>query len=579
MSDRNQNYIILEVFRAWCSAYRLLDSSLKKNVRAWLVVSLFGRSIQILGVVSIMPFVALISVPDVIQHDGVMGWAYQFSGSENYQEFLLYVGIVTILVYLLTIGFTCFEVWYGTRLSSRIGVEFSTRLFGIYIYKDYPLFLKKNRAEALKLVTEEVEETLVGLLVTGIEIISNVSLALLITAVLMLASIEAAVGSALTLLLAYMLLGRYFSREIEFLGKRLYQLGVAKVATVQEMLGGIREIKVCETEQRYVTQYRRLSAEKAQHTNRYAIMEFLPRQFLEAVTFIGIVVFALLSMFAHESPESVLPTIALFGISAYRLIPTLREIYQNIETIVSSKHAINRLLSEFKYEVPSAQQQVNIEPIALGDPLLTFNDVSFRYPGADLMAIENVSFSIEQGGCTALTGSSGRGKSTVTDIIAGLLQPDSGIVAIGGVELCKPLTLRWRRQVSYISQDVYLFDGTIMENICMQADVPISVSNRVSEVCKIAQLDGYIGQLSQGYDTALGVGKKSLSGGQLKRLGLARALYRDPDLLILDETLNEIDSATQQSIMTALREVRGLTLLVISHDPRVLEFCDKQVRL
>lgn len=578
MNKHNDKKQPLSILAAWRSAYRLLNSVQKNQIIRWLGVSLTGRAIQAFSVISVMPFVALITTPELINTHEVLIRAFELSGAAGYKEFLTLVGLFTIGLYLLTASFTCFEVWYGARLSNELGHSFSTRLFSIYIRQDYARHLKTNQASALTLITEEAEETMVGVLITGIEILSNGFLALLITSMLMIVSIKAALISALVLGVAYTLIHCFFSKRIEKHGEEVHDLGVELMKTVQETLTGIRDIKTYRAEESFCHRHSTLSRKITDRSTAYALLEFAPRQLLEATVFSGIVTFALVSMLIYPDPGQVMPMIALYAMAAYRLIPTLREIHADMESINYTKFMVVRLQQEFALE--QAKGQCSSPPLNLDKgPLVQFSNVGFTYPGESLPVLNNFHWEIKKHSRTALIGPSGAGKSTVIDILTGLLQASEGELHIAGTLMNKSNMPSWQKHISYISQSIYLFEGSLAQNIAMESDVKKIDLKRVKEACEQAELGTYVDSLEDGYNTALGTGQRLLSGGQLRRLGIARALYPKPELLILDESLNELDSKTQTSILETISTLTDITVLLVTHDPRVLAYCDNKKEL
>lgn len=568
----------MSTLSAWKAAYELLNHEQRRQIHRWLGVSLAGRSIQAFGVISVMPFVALISAPDLINTHWLLSEAFIYSGAADYQGFLTIVGLMTISFYLLTAGFTCFEVWYGSRLSNELGYSFSTRLFGIYIRQDYARHLKKNRASSLDLITDEVESTMVGILVTGIEILSNAFFALLMTSMIMLISFKAAVIAAVVLGTAYSIIHLTFSKRVEEHGEEVYDLGIQLMNVVQEALAGIREIKTYHAEESFCRQHAELSREIADHSTDHSLLEFAPRQLLEAVAFSGIVVFALVSMLIYPDPGQVMPMIALYSMAAYRLIPTLREVYADMETINYAKFMVIRLQEEFAQEI--TEQPHSEGTLALNnDPLIEFSNIEYSYPGEDNMVLRDFNWTVKKHTRTALIGPSGAGKSTVIDILTGLLHPNVGELHIAGTLMEKSNMASWQKRISYISQSIYLFDGTLAQNIAMEDEDSKIDIDLVTRACEQAELTAYVETLPESYDTALGIGEKLLSGGQLRRLGIARALYREPELLILDESLNELDSETQTNILKTICGLQDITVLMVTHDPRVLAYCDDKKEL
>ena len=405
-----------------------------------------------------------------------------------------------------------------------------------------------------------------------------VVLACIVTVMLMVANLTAALTSALVLVLAYSLIHLAVAPSISAHGQRLHGMKVALLALVRETLGGIREIKTYHAESRYAARHRQLATANADLRTSHALLDFIPRQMLEAVVFIGIIAFALLSMHYSADPAAVLPLIALYALAAYRLIPTLREIYAGLETISFARHRVGLLQAQ--HAAIQDEPAENTTPLELGgDTLLELRDISYTYPGEERTVLQDISLRLPVGSVVALTGPSGSGKSTLIDVLVGLLRPQQGEIRIAGNVLQAGDIPRWQQHIAYISQRITLFDGTLAQNIALRSDDTEIDSARLQLVCEQAHLTSFIHQLPDGLQTRFSPDGKQLSGGQLRRLGIARALYRQPRLLILDESLNELDSETQQGILELLRSGLAMTVLIVTHDPRVVASCDQQIEL
>ncbi|MDO6460963.1 ABC transporter ATP-binding protein [Granulosicoccaceae sp. 1_MG-2023] len=566
------------VWRAWQDCYALLNPAQRSEVRRWLVVSLLGRILVAFGVISVMPFVALISSPESLHSHPVLREAYLFSGLGSYQSFLLLVGGMTVAYYLLTAVFTCFEVWYGSRLSNRLERDFSSALYNGTLYQPYETHLRQDSAEQFELISDQAGGTIVGVLVNGIEILSNLVLACIITLLLMLVNFKAAISAALVLALAYTFIHLAFAPAIESHGRRLHQNKVRLLGLVRETLAGIREIKTYHAEAGYARLFRQLASANARLRTTHALLDFVPRQMLEALVFVGIVAFALLSMRFASEPGRVLPLIALYALAAYRLIPTLREIYAGLEMVNFAKHRVAILQARHKaIREPRSSTEVAL-PLD-GEPLLRMQHISYTYPGEPEPVLRDINLTLQRKRIYALTGPSGSGKSTLIDLLVGLLTPQQGSICVAGRVLQYEDIPGWQKHIAYISQTITLFDGSLAANIAMQEATAQIDKARLQRVCAQAHLSEFIEALPQGLQTRVSADGKQLSGGQLRRLGIARALYRQPQLLILDESLNELESGTQQGILQMIRELEGLTVLIVSHDPRVLAMCDERIAL
>lgn len=573
------------IFGHWKLAYDSIARPDQILLHKWLAVSVSGRVIQAVGVVSILPFIALVDNPSILHENWLLSAAYERSFSDSYSGFLQLVGVVTLMFYWFASSFTCFEVWYGARVTHWLGLRCSLDVFKKSLGKHYTHHLTHDRAEAVKFVTEEAEETLVGILVTGVEIVSNAVLVVLIGVALTVVNYAVAMTTTAVLIVLFLFIHFTLNSRIESLGARLYYLGIERFRIVTDALNGIREIKAYQSEHYTLNKYERTSEALVEESIRHALIEFLPRQLLEVAVFTGILLLTLISLVNSSGEQALVPLIALYGFAAYRLIPALREMFSDLETVRFASLSFDRLSAAMSKSQDTVSNLVEPHDLSVGiardESLIELNSVSYRYPSLGTRnAVTDVSLSIDNGQHVALIGQSGAGKSTVIDLLSGLLVPDSGYVSVGGNQLNKRNISAWRAQVGYVSQQVSLFECSLRENITLRPDSQV-MNDQLLDVCQLSCLDSLINRLPNGLDTVIGGGAHpvGLSGGERKRIGIARALYRQPRLLILDESLNEVDRSTAEAIMGSIWSQPSLAVLLVTHQQWMLEHFDQIVEL
>jgi ABC-type bacteriocin/lantibiotic exporter with double-glycine peptidase domain len=293
------------------------------------------------------------------------------------------------------------------------------------------------------------------------------------------------------------------------------------------------------------------------------------------VAYGGIILLAIFVVTFHSEPAKVFPLIAMFGLSAYRLIPALRTGFSGLEKLKYNEPALEVVRTDL--EMPDSADR---QPTAPARHLqltrsISARSICFSYEQGQVPVIRNASFSIPAGKSTVLMGPSGVGKSTLIDLVVGLLIPQSGDLLLDGNIFAVANISSWQSMIGYVPQKVYLFDDSIARNIAVSEMSHAIDIHRVEQVCRLARLHEFIvSDLEHGYETRVGHGTKELSGGQLKRLGIARALYRSPSVLVMDEATTELDAETEEQILSEILGMDGLTKIFVTHDKALVARCE-----
>lgn len=305
-------------------------------------------------------------------------------------------------------------------------------------------------------------------------------------------------------------------------------------------------------------------------------LNLVPRSYLELLAVIGLAGLIILMVLQGRSLELLIPTIGIFMVAAFRMIPSVNRIMSSMQIIRFSKPAIDMLYEEFTMINTSTNSQVANDLCKMPfNESIEIRDLTFRYSGADKNSIENVTLAIKKGESIGLVGPSGSGKSTMIDLVLGLLTPVSGTITIDGQNIQDNLR-GWQNQIGYVPQSIYLTDNTLRRNVAFGISNEKIDNEAVARVIKAAQLDEFVQSLPEGLETFVGERGVRLSGGQRQRIGIARALYHDPEVLVLDEATSALDSVTETGVMQAVSALKGSkTLILIAHRLTTLENCDR----
>lgn len=563
---------------SWFRALALLDPPQKRRMYLWIVVTSINSIFVAAGVVSVMPFVALLSSPGLIESNKIINAIFTHFSFESYNAFIAAFGVFTISVFLLSNTFAIFETFVGFRFANDLEYDFSRRLFSKYVHQDYEFFLNHKRSDLARRLTQEVERGVIGTIATGIEVYAATLLVLIMVLLLMLVDPAVTITTAAVLLSAYLAIDRLVHRRVKQLGREFLSLSDRVFSTTLEMLSGIKEVKIYGAEDRFIDEFAHFYRLLTQRSTHYNTLNLIPRQALEMVAYGGIIIFSIFVVTFHSDPTKVFPLIAMFGLSAYRLIPALRTTFAGLEKLKYSETSLEVVSADIQMRDAAYTRPANPSCSFELFQSISGRSISFSYDHGRVPVIRNLSFTIPAGKSTVLMGPSGVGKSTLVDLVVGLLIPQSGEFLVDGHALDRDDASAWQAMIGYVPQKVYLFDDTIARNIAVSEMSHAVDLDRVEQVSRLARLHNFVvNELDNGYETRVGPGTKELSGGQLKRLGIARALYRAPKVIVLDEATAELDSVIEAEILAEILSMEDLTKIFVTHDEALALRCEHVV--
>lgn len=532
------------------------------------------------GVASIMPFLAVLGNPELVETNAALGWMYERGGFDTVDAFLFALGLGACLLVVLSTGVRILNTYAVNRYVLMREYSISARLLQTYLRQPYEFFLTRNSADLSKSVLSEVRQVINLALRPGMELISYglVAAALVALLVAMDPVVAASVGLLFGLLYgAIYLTIRGFLRRM---GAKRVSANRARYQMAAEAFGGIKDLKVLGRDQAYLKRFRRPAAEFARYEYLKATLVTTPRYLIETIAFGGVLALALFLMATRESLGAVLPLLGLYAFAGYRLLPAVQHIFSSAASLRFGGPAVDPIYEDLIESPPEVSEAAKGRDFTLSEGI-RFSGVSFRYPGADGDALRRVDLMIPARTSVGFVGQTGAGKTTAVDLILGLLQPTQGTILVDGRPMDQVGMRAWQRALGYVPQDIYLADGSVAENIAFGIEKERIDPAAVERAARAARIHEFVTEaLPQGYGTEVGERGVRLSGGQRQRIGIARALYHDPEVLVLDEATSAVDTATERAIMDAVEGLAGQkTLIMIAHRLSTVERCGQIVVL
>lgn len=565
-------------------AWGLLNRRERRSALVLLAVSLMAGIGAMVMVGSVMPFLAVLSNPDVIERNGTLRWMYEGLGFESHYAFIVMLGLATIALIFLNNALQLLRTYAIARFSAMRGYSISSNLLRVYLSQPYDFFLNRHSGELSKSLLSESDQVARQFFTPLANAFSAVIVTLMIVALLVTINPGVALSVAAALAATFGIAAAFTRPRLRRMGRERVAANGERFTLAGTALQGIKDIKILGAETAYVNEFRRPALRIARIATATTLISAAPGFVVRSIS-MAIIILVILVMLEPEALAEgrplagLLPVLGAFALGVQRMMPEVQKLYQSLAMLRVSAAAVESICGDFELgkaaELDSPRMGQAKIPLTEG---LTLEHAGFRYPGSDSAGLEGISLTVAAGERIGVVGATGAGKSTLADLIMGLLQPTEGRILVDGVPLESRDQVRgWRKSVGYVPQSIFLSAASVAENIALGIAPDEIDMGRVRRCTAMAQLDRFVEQdLPEGYDTLVGERGVRLSGGQRQRVGIARALYQDADLILFDEATSALDNATEREVIAAIESLPGTkTVIMIAHRLSTLRSCDR----
>jgi ABC-type bacteriocin/lantibiotic exporter with double-glycine peptidase domain len=560
----------------------MLTPPQRRRILAMQLVSLVMAFSTSTGIAAIAPFFAVLGEPKLVEHNTLLHWLYVQGGFTSTRGLMLALGIGFIAVVFIANLINVLGFLAMNRLALQIGNELQTTLFDEYLSRPYAFHTATNSTTLFNNIVYETTRVTHGILQNAFVLVTNLVTAALIILAILLLKPALAIAMIAGLAGGYILIYLAVRNRLLRIGRTQSGFATEQAQIVNESFGAIKEIIVLQVGSFFRDRFKHASHGFLLAVAQSQIVGQSPRHIMECVAAASLVGVALVLGVRDGGLGPWLGTLTFLAFAAYRLLATLQQVFVAIVRIRTDRTALGRLAPDLR-RARTAQRPVSLLDRTRVDASwrerpcreIRLKEVSYRYATDRSWALRDASLHIPARAAVGIVGANGSGKSTLVDLLAGLLTPAAGVVEIDGCALDDDNRAAWQRCIAYVPQNIFLLDSSVAQNIALGIPAEAIQPKRLRQAAQLAQLEEFVMGLPDGYGQRIGEHGVALSGGQRQRIGIARALYRDASVLLLDEATNALDGLTELELMSTLRRLRGrYTIILIAHRMSTVRACD-----
>jgi len=555
----------------------LLTYSEKKNFYYLLILVLIMAFLDMLGIGFVFSFVSIVLDASHINKNEIINYIYNFSrnfGINSETQFVFFLGFSNFFFLILSISFRGLVNYLLIKFALLKEYSIGKRLVEGYLHQPYNWFLNQNSSNLGKNILSEVEKVIILVFLPFLNLIAQSVLSIVIFLFIFFINSKLSILTILTLGGSYLIIFLSIKGFVKKIGIKRLEANDARYKILSIAFGSYKEVKIMGLENKFTNFFSKPAKIYAETQTLAKVIAQIPRYFLETIAFGGMLLLILILFYQGESILETIPLIALYLFAAYRLMPALQNIYASVVQIRFSKSALNLLYSSLNNLIINEKKKTQFPSITFKRDII-LEDVSFKYSSSSKLTLKNINLKIKAFSRVGIVGYSGSGKSTLVDIITGLQNPTQGYLKVDETIISNDNKTKWQKKIGYVPQNIYLTDASVAENIAYGEKETEIDYKKIVNICKIIDLNDFvINKLAKGYNTIVGERGARLSGGQIQRIGIARSLYFEPEIVIFDESTSALDYYSEDLIINNIIKLMNKTIIIITHRLPTLTNCD-----
>ena len=550
----------------------------KKQLSFLLALMLASGLSEFITLGAAVPFIGILLNPSILESNKFLQFILEKLQIDNDVNLLSIFAIAFIFAVICATFIRLLNLWCNKRLAALIGSDLSCLAYELTLSQQYITHINRNSSSIINIITQQIPVTVDAInsilqALTSLFVIACLSVGLIIV------DWKVTLLSIAFFLCVYLIIAFWTKKILLANSKKVVRCSEIQYKTLQEGLGSIRDVILESNQNLFVDIFKTVDLPMRLVDADTAFIANSPRFILEGF---GILLISSLAYYSslqqNNDPANILTTIGVFAIAAQRLLPSMQMVYSVWSRIKGWEESIQKVLGLLEQPKIIEEHIVSSTDLTF-QKSLRFDNVSFRYPSSNGKVLDKINFTINKGERVGIVGTTGSGKSTLCDLIMGLLRPDEGSIYVDDIDLYsaeKKIHKSWMKLISHVPQNIYLSDSTILENIAFGVPSDMIDLDRIYNAAQMANISGYIESLPMTYNTMIGENGVKLSGGQRQRIGIARALYNQSQILVFDEATSALDTETELNVMDAIYSLnKNLTILIIAHRTSTITSCDK----
>lgn len=564
-------------------ALRKLNFILSKEQKRYGVLIIFMAMIaaifEMVGVSVILPLIQAFLSIDILRQNKYIIFLMEVFHIQSDGQLILYVCIGVIVIYIIKNAYSTFYVWVSSKYTCKIRRELASRILAAYMKQGYIFFVNNNSSRLLRGVNTDIA-SVYAIVNQMVAILVKIMTIVCITAFIIVSTPALAIPLIVLVIFSFFLTQLLFRKSMQKYGKKVREYINKCYQSAMEAIQGSKEILVTDRQEYFIKRYRKYMIGENRSNVRMSVASSAPAYLIEAICISGLLIVLSFQVMVTQNSISLIGQMATIAVAAFRILPSLGALLSSFNLLVYNAPALGgaydtlNMVKELENNKTSDDKQINKYKNFQFEREVELSHVTFAYSKEQENVISDLSMKIEKGSSIAFIGKSGAGKTTLADLILGLLHPQSGKIRIDGINI-EDMGRNWYKLVGYVPQSIYLIDSTIRENVAFGIDEKEIDDQKVWKALEMAQLKEYVEGLANDLNEYVGERGIKFSGGQRQRMAIARALYNDPDILVLDEATAALDTETETAVMESIEAMqRYKTLIIVAHRLSTIRACD-----